>query len=59
MGVLIEEPFPMLALDELCNLIHENIREAMAIEGLIQGKLLAKRKNHSINGCSANGRPNS
>ncbi|XXG85162.1 hypothetical protein AAC387_Pa11g0299 [Persea americana] len=58
-GVLIEEPFPMLALDELCNLIHDNIREAMAIEGLIQGKLLAKRKNHSINGCSANGRPNS
>ncbi|XP_077244578.1 voltage-dependent chloride channel 1, chloroplastic-like isoform X2 [Tasmannia lanceolata] len=57
-GVLIEEPFPMLALDELCNLVHESIREAIAMENLVQGQLLSKQNIHS-NGCSANGRPNS
>lgn len=58
-GVLIEEPFPMLALDELCNLVHDSVREAIAAENVIQGKLLAKRKSHSNDGCSTNGRPNS
>ncbi|KAF8365141.1 hypothetical protein HHK36_028942 [Tetracentron sinense] len=57
-GVLIEEPFPMLALDELCNLVHESIQEAVAIENLILGQLYAKRKCHP-NEHSSNGRANS
>ncbi|VFQ74748.1 unnamed protein product [Cuscuta campestris] len=53
-GVLIEEPFPMLALDELCNALHESIRQAMANEKAIQENISAKRKAHftSRNGCS-------
>ncbi|XP_043717211.1 UPF0187 protein At3g61320, chloroplastic-like [Telopea speciosissima] len=57
-GVLIEEPFPMLALDELCNLVHDRIQEAISIEPLIQGQLLAKKKCHS-NEHLTNGRPTS
>ncbi|XP_009629643.1 voltage-dependent chloride channel 1, chloroplastic-like [Nicotiana tomentosiformis] len=53
-GVLIEEPFPMLALDELCQLVHDNIQESMANEKKIQERLSAKRKRrfseHSQNG---------
>lgn len=58
MGVLIEEPFPMLALDELCKLVHNNIQEAIASEKLIQAQLIAKRKNHADEH-SPNGRPSS
>ncbi|KAJ4980998.1 hypothetical protein NE237_031835 [Protea cynaroides] len=57
-GVLIEEPFPMLALDELCNLVHDSIQEAIAMEHLIHDQLLARRKNHS-NEHLTNGRPTS
>ncbi|KAJ4954586.1 hypothetical protein NE237_011369 [Protea cynaroides] len=57
-GVLIEEPFPMLALDELCNLVHDSIQEAIAMEHLIHDQLLTKRKNHS-NEHLTNGRPTS
>ncbi|XP_019053084.1 PREDICTED: UPF0187 protein At3g61320, chloroplastic isoform X2 [Nelumbo nucifera] len=57
-GVLIEEPFPMLALDDLCNLVHDSIRDALNLEHLIQGQLVAKRKCHSSDH-SSNGRPNS
>ncbi|XP_038709715.1 UPF0187 protein At3g61320, chloroplastic-like [Tripterygium wilfordii] len=57
-GVLIEEPFPMLALDELCNLAHKNIEEAIALEKVIQTQVMAKRNKHSFEG-SQNGRPNS
>ncbi|XP_055810763.1 voltage-dependent chloride channel 1, chloroplastic-like isoform X3 [Solanum dulcamara] len=53
-GVLIEEPFPMLALDELCQRVHDNIQEAMANEKQIQEILNSKRKRrfseHSPNG---------
>ncbi|VFQ98629.1 unnamed protein product [Cuscuta campestris] len=57
-GVLIEEPFPMLALGELCNALHESIREAMANEKAIQANISAKRKacftkqTSTGNGCS-------
>ncbi|ONK56970.1 uncharacterized protein A4U43_C10F15210 [Asparagus officinalis] len=55
-GVLIEEPFPMLALDELCKQLHESIQEAMAIENAVHMRLAAKKKRHSeshhINGWS-------
>ncbi|XP_060213301.1 voltage-dependent chloride channel 1, chloroplastic-like [Lycium barbarum] len=53
-GVLIEEPFPMLALDELCQRVRDNIQEAMANEKQIQERLNSKRKRsfseHSPNG---------
>ncbi|KAK3428667.1 hypothetical protein EUGRSUZ_E00157 [Eucalyptus grandis] len=55
-GVLIEEPFPMLALDELCNLVRENIQEAIRTEKAIGKHLLAKRKS-PIHEQSPNGRP--
>lgn len=54
-GVLIEEPFPMLALDELCNQVHSNIQEAMANEKRIQVQVNRKRKSHFKH--SSNGRP--
>ncbi|KDP28640.1 hypothetical protein JCGZ_14411 [Jatropha curcas] len=57
-GVLIEEPFPMLALDELCNLVHSSIQEALAAEKIIQTQLTAKRKIHACEH-SKNGWPNS
>lgn len=55
-GVLIEEPFPMLALDDLCNLVNLNIQQAIDTEGVIQENLAAKRRHHSYNQ-SQNGRP--
>lgn len=57
-GVLIEEPFPMLALDELCKLIHNNIQEAIATEKLVQSRLIMKRNSY-LNKRSPNGRPSS
>ncbi|KAG8363322.1 hypothetical protein BUALT_Bualt19G0010300 [Buddleja alternifolia] len=45
-GVLIEEPFPMLALDELCHKVQSNIKEVMRNEKLIQARLNTKRKSH-------------
>ncbi|KAK3009583.1 hypothetical protein RJ639_014271 [Escallonia herrerae] len=56
-GVLIEEPFPMLALDDLCKLVQNNIQEAMANEKMIRERLVSKRKKvpreHSPNGLPA------
>ncbi|CAL2241700.1 unnamed protein product [Prunus armeniaca] len=43
-GVLIEEPFPMLALDDLCKSVQTNVQEALAREKLIQARLAAKGK---------------
>ncbi|KAL3517155.1 hypothetical protein ACH5RR_024057 [Cinchona calisaya] len=45
-GVLIEEPFPMLALDELCKLVHSSIQEAMDNEKMIRAQVNAKRQSH-------------
>ncbi|PON43051.1 Bestrophin-like protein [Parasponia andersonii] len=56
-GVLIEEPFPMLALDDLCNVAQRNIQEAVASENRIQALLNAKIKIHSEQH-SSNGHPN-
>ncbi|MCL7040184.1 hypothetical protein MKW94_020895 [Papaver nudicaule] len=64
-GVLIEEPFPMLALDEVCDMLHDSIRESITNEKLIKGQLLAKKKctSSSTNNGSMRrsmiGRPNS
>ncbi|CAN6704434.1 unnamed protein product [Malus baccata var. baccata] len=41
-GVLIEEPFPMLALDDLCKSVRNNVQEALASEKLIRARLAAK-----------------
>lgn len=53
-GVLIEEPFPTLALDELCKQLQESIREAMVMERSVHMRLAAKMKGqpdgHPING---------
>lgn len=55
-GVLIEEPFPMLALDELCKVLYTNIQEAIATQKTIQMRVNAKRKTHH-NKHSSNGWP--
>ncbi|PKU80237.1 UPF0187 protein At3g61320, chloroplastic [Dendrobium catenatum] len=53
-GVLIEEPFPMLALDELCKQLNESILEAIKMQRSVYARLTAKLKGHhgahSING---------
>ncbi|XP_073156043.1 voltage-dependent chloride channel 1, chloroplastic-like [Henckelia pumila] len=55
-GVLIEEPFPMLALDELCHMANRNIKDVMRNEELIKDRLKAKktmRCNKQVqNGCA-------
>ena len=56
-GVLIEEPFPMLTLDELCSVVQNNINEAIATGKVIQARLNGKRKWHSYKH-SPNGWPN-
>lgn len=60
-GVLIEEPFPMLALDELCKKAQQSIQEAVSSEKLIQARLRAKRKDDQSTEqtSSSNGWPNS
>ncbi|KAJ4726944.1 hypothetical protein OWV82_000125 [Melia azedarach] len=57
-GVLIEEPFSMLALDELCSLVQSNIHETIRNQKVIQTLVAAKRKSHSCQH-STNGWPNS
>ncbi|CAN6487280.1 unnamed protein product [Victoria cruziana] len=58
-GVLIEEPFPMLPLAELCNLACESVQESLATEESIRRQLHAKRKhcNGTSTACSPNGWP--
>ncbi|KAJ3681887.1 hypothetical protein LUZ60_014460 [Juncus effusus] len=41
-GVLIEEPFPMLALDELCKQLHDSIKDMISIQNLVHRRILAK-----------------
>ncbi|KZV21812.1 hypothetical protein F511_13615 [Dorcoceras hygrometricum] len=43
-GVLIEEPFSMLALDELCYMVRRNIEEAVINETSIQAQVKIKTK---------------
>ncbi|KAK6920136.1 Bestrophin/UPF0187, partial [Dillenia turbinata] len=56
-GVLIEEPFPMLALDELCSLVQKNVEEAFSTKKLIGSHLLAKTRKPHPNEHSPNGWP--
>ncbi|KAJ0860957.1 putative bestrophin/UPF0187 [Helianthus annuus] len=57
-GVLIEEPFQMLSLDELCIRVYENVQEAMKSEKKIQETLLMKKEAASRDP-SLNGHPTS
>ncbi|CAA0813619.1 UPF0187 protein - chloroplastic [Striga hermonthica] len=57
-GVLIEEPFPVLALDELCLTVRTNIEDVLKNEKLIQACLISKRKTLCDKHCS-NGWPSS
>lgn len=57
MGVLIEEPFPMLALDELCKLVYDNVQEALTSEKKIKELLDAKVEDHASRKQSSNGHP--
>lgn len=47
-GVLIEEPFSMLALDELCAMVLSNIDEAMESEKVIRNQIITKKRVHKI-----------
>ncbi|KAF5761404.1 putative bestrophin/UPF0187 [Helianthus annuus] len=58
-GVLIEEPFPMLALDELCKLVYDNVQEALTSEKKIKDLLDAKMADHASRKRSSNGHPTS
>ncbi|KFK37376.1 hypothetical protein AALP_AA4G248600 [Arabis alpina] len=48
-GVLIEEPFSMLALDELCDMVVSNIDEAVKSEKVIRNRIIAKKRVHEVN----------
>nr|XP_043623419.1 UPF0187 protein At3g61320, chloroplastic [Erigeron canadensis] len=58
-GVLIEEPFPMLALDELCKLVYDNVQEALTSEKTIKEVLELKKEDHAARKQSTNGYPSS
>nr|XP_043629165.1 UPF0187 protein At3g61320, chloroplastic-like [Erigeron canadensis] len=57
-GVLIEEPFQMLALDELCIRTCDHVQEAMKSENKIRETLILKKEAKSRN-LSPNGHPTS
>ncbi|KAL5216954.1 hypothetical protein ABZP36_017638 [Zizania latifolia] len=58
-GVLIEEPFPMLALDELCKKLHDNTQDVMSLQKLVHKQLVAKTKDRGSSQCPDNGWPSS
>lgn len=58
-GVLIEEPFPMLPLDEMCHRLHSNIDDIMRNERLIQARVSSNKKSRCSKKHSPNGWPTS
>ncbi|CAN6296890.1 unnamed protein product [Urochloa humidicola] len=58
-GVLIEEPFPMLALDALCNQLHDGIKDVRAVQNSVQTRLVAKTKGRGGSKRTDNGWPSS
>ncbi|CAM0148937.1 unnamed protein product [Urochloa decumbens] len=58
-GVLIEEPFPMLALDALCKQLHDGIMDVRAVQNSVQTRLVAKTKGQGGSKCTDNGWPGS
>ncbi len=49
-GVLIEEPFPILALDRMCAKAYENIQELVKLQVQAQDHLIAKAKRKRATG---------
>ncbi|KAH8959221.1 hypothetical protein BDL97_06G068000 [Sphagnum fallax] len=49
-GVLIEEPFPILALDRMCAKVYENIQELVKLQVQAQDHLVAKAKRKQATG---------
>ncbi|XP_078155721.1 voltage-dependent chloride channel 1, chloroplastic-like [Carex rostrata] len=43
-GVLIEEPFPNLSLDESCKKLHDSIEDIMSIHNMVHRRIHAKMK---------------
>lgn len=43
-GVLIEEPFPMLALEQMCTVAHDNIREMINLHNSIDDNMYTKQE---------------
>jgi predicted nucleotide-binding protein (sugar kinase/HSP70/actin superfamily) len=43
-GVLIEEPFPNLSLDELCKQFHASIEDIMSVHNMVRRRIQAKIK---------------
>ncbi|XP_062209539.1 voltage-dependent chloride channel 1, chloroplastic-like [Phragmites australis] len=58
-GVLIEEPFPMLALDALCKQLHDGMKDMMAVQNSVHTRLVSKTKGHGGSRCPENGWPSS
>ncbi|KAL6847696.1 hypothetical protein ACP4OV_022484 [Aristida adscensionis] len=58
-GVLIEEPFPMLALDAMCKQFHDGMKDMMAVQNSVHTQLIAKSKDRSGSRSPENGWPNS
>ncbi|KAK9144892.1 hypothetical protein Sjap_004795 [Stephania japonica] len=56
-GVLIEEPFPMLALDETCKVVRDSIQEAISMENDIRERIRTRQKHHKKK-ITSNGHPN-
>lgn len=43
-GVLIEEPFPNLSLDESCKKLHDSIEDIMSVHNMVHRRIHAKLK---------------
>jgi hypothetical protein len=42
--VLIEEPFPMLSLDKMCTVAHQNVQELVELSRVAENHLKTKEK---------------
>ncbi|RCV47002.1 hypothetical protein SETIT_9G576300v2 [Setaria italica] len=58
-GVLIEEPFPMLALDALCKQLHDGIKDVIAVQSSVHTRLVGKAKGRGGSRRTDNGWPSS
>ncbi|XP_047089129.1 UPF0187 protein At3g61320, chloroplastic-like [Lolium rigidum] len=58
-GVLIEEPFPMLALDAQCKQLHDSMHDMMSVQDSVRKRLVAKTKARRRGRLPQNGWPSS
>ncbi|CAM0871136.1 unnamed protein product [Alopecurus aequalis] len=58
-GVLIEEPFPMLALDAQCKQLHDSMHDMMSVQDSVRKRLVAKTQAHIRTRLPQNGWPGS